>query len=537
MGTALFTGLSGLQAHQQSLDVIANNIANVNTTGYRSSSVQFEDVFYQTLQGASGASGTNGGTNAIQVGLGVKTGSISTDFNNGSYNTTGTSTDLAIEGNGFFVLSDGGSLTYTRDGSFEVNSQGYLIEPSTGQYVQGYLADENGVIDTASGITNIKIPVGGAAIVEATSNVDFTGNLDSDADVGTVVERTVQVYDSLGTEREVTLMLVKAPETNEWTWKAASGDQADFVGNLDADAAVGDTVERSVEVTDSEGTTRSVILTFTKTAADTWSYATSSADSTSSITGSGTVTFDSTSPSNGRISGTTTGTVDITFTDGSTLNMDMDFSLMTQVASDTNLTAYDPPAVSDTDISSIVAGGTLRFGTDGQILSGGTGNVSVDFVDTSASVPTDPLLFTFDFGDLTQLSGTSDADVFSQNGYPRGVLESYDFASDGTINAVYSNGLTRVVGQVATATFSNNGGLVRTGDNQFAETSASGLAQIGLPSTGGRGSIAGGTLESSNVDLATEFSNLILTQRGYQANARTITTADTLLQEAVNLVR
>lgn len=169
----------------------------------------------------------------------------------------------------------------------------------------------------------------------------------------------------------------------------------------------------------------------------------------------------------------------------------------------------------------------------------GTPEVSVPLAAFGAldSYPDTPFEFEINFSSVTELASDSDATVTNQDGFARGTLESFNIARDGTINGVFSNGLTRVIGQIALASFANVGGLERDGSNLFRDTPASGTPQIGLPNTGGRGQVSGGVLEGSNVDLGTEFSNMIVTQRGFQANARTITTADTLLQETVNLVR
>ncbi len=414
MGAALFTGVTGLLVHQRRLDVIADNIANVNTTGYRASRVQFQSLFAQTLSGGQAPVGGLGGINPKQVGLGANIGSIETRFTQSALITTGVATDLAIQGDGFFILYDGEVYSYTRDGAFSVGANGYLVKPSTGQLVQGYIADANGNIDYNAPIQSLSIPLGSASIVRTTTNVQFTGNLDATAAVGDTVVRTVRVYDSLGNARDLTLTFTKSATTNEWDWTVTT-----------TDAAV------------------------------------------SSITGSGTITFDS----------------------------------------------------------------------NGSVTAGGTGTVTINFVPGAPSVPTDPFTFTFDFADTTQLGGVSNIALFSQDGFPLGSLESFTFGQDGVIVGVFTNGLTRVLGQIALAAFPNNAGLVRIGQNQFRESPNSGFPQVGPPSSGARGAVTGGVLETSNVDLGTEFSNLILTQRGFQANARTITTADTLLQEAVNLVR
>lgn len=418
MGSAIYAGVTGLQVHQRRLDVIASNIANVNTTGYRGSRVLFQDLFSQTLQGPRAPVGPFGGNNPMQVGLGVRLASIDTNFGQGTLQTTGVASDLAIQGGGFFVLSDGSGNYYTRDGSFDINANGQLIDSATGLFVQGFQANGAGIIDPNGAVTNLTIPVGGASIVRATTIGTLIGNLNADAAVGDTVTRTIQVFDSLGTARNLTITFEKTATTNEWEWSLSTTDP-----------------------------------------------------------------------------------------DIATLSPD----------------AGTP--------------GTITFDASGAVTAGGIGAVTVTFAAGLPATPVDPFLFDLNFTAMSQLSDTSDITLQNQDGYPRGTLEAFNIGGDGIINGVFSNGLTQVIGQVALASFANNGGLTRFGDNLFRDSPGSGPAQIGIPNTGGRGSVSGGVLEGSNVDLGTEFSNLIVTQRGFQANARTITTADTLLQETVNLVR
>ena len=440
--TAMFTGVTGLLAHQRRLDVVANNIANVNTTGYRASRVLFQDLFSQTLRGGTPPVGSFGGQNPYQVGLGVGIASIDVLHDQGSLFTTGVASDFAIQGNGFFVLSDGSGSYYTRDGSFALNANGVLIDPATGMRVQGYMADSNGVVDVNTTTpSDIVIPAGETSIVQATSSATLGGNLEANAAEGTEVVRTVRVYDSLGTPRDVRLTFTKRAQVddgtgtlyNAWVW------QAEFEGTDVTNVPAG---ESGVVLFDANGAFH---LEGSLTAAD-------------------------------------------AFTDRSALP------------------SQDEVSIPDTSF-------------------------------TGPSIPVVPFDFSIDFSSVTELAADSDVTITRQDGYPRGVLESFNIGADGIINGVFTNGLSRVMGQVALATFTNIGGLARHGDNMFIETAASGVAQVGAPSTGGRGTVAGGVLEGSNVDLGTEFSHLIITQRGYQANARTITAADTLLQETVNLVR
>ncbi len=430
MGTALFTGVTGLKAHQTRLDVVAANIANVNTIGYRSGRVLFQDLFSQTLRGASGPEGGFGGANPQQVGLGVEVASIDTSFEQGSLITTGNASDLAIQGNGFFILSDGVKNAYSRDGSFTLNSNGELIEPGTGMKVQGYMVDENGNIDTNTVPTDITVPLGGTGIVRASTLAKFIGNLNPTEDPdnpGKVVNRSVEVVDSLGKPHNVDLTFTKqpAPAENTWQW------QAEYDGV---------------------------------------------------VVGGGNAT-----------------------------------SLLFFNASDGTF-----------DEAASQASEAIEF------------SISASALGENGSIPED-LTVALDFSEITQLaSGTdldSDLTLQAQDGFERGTLQRFLISADGEVVGVFSNGLSRTIAQVALANFSNVGGLLRDGNNLFTETTNSGSPQVGAPETGGRGSVSGGVLENSNVDLGDEFSNLIITQRGYQANARTITAADTLLQETVNLIR
>ncbi|MCH8204152.1 MAG: flagellar hook protein FlgE [Candidatus Hydrogenedentes bacterium] len=449
MGTALFTAVTGLQSFQRRLDVIANNVANVNTVGFRGSRVLFGDLFSQTLEGASAPDGTFGGTNPSQVGLGVGIATIDVDHSQGSLTTTGFASDLAIQGAGMFILNDGAANTFTRDGSFSLNANGFLIDPATGLFVQGFGLDAAGNIDIQGEVGNLQIPLGGAAIVQATTLTSLIGNLSADATIGDplavppippdTVTRTIRVFDSLGTAREIQLTFTKIAQVddggtlfNAWEWDA---------------------------------------------------------------------TFDGVSVVNFGMAGGTR-----------------------------------PVLLFNPDGSLAQAGFDDGAGTLVGTLAPGVFNISIAAF-PGDSIPETPFEFNIAFSDVTSLSGLSELTNPTQDGFPLGVLEDFNIGENGIINGVFSNGLTRVLGQVALATFSNVAGLERVGSNRFRVSSSSGMAQIGQSNTGGRGSISGGVLEGSNVDLGTEFSNMIVTQRGFQANARTITTADTLLGEAVNLIR
>ena len=438
MGSAMYTGVTGLLAHQRRMDVVANNIANVNTTGYRSARVQFQDLFSQTLQGGSGPVGNFGGTNPLQVGLGVGIGSIDTDFGQGPLFSTGVASDLAIQGSGFFVMGMGAENFYTRDGTFSLNSRGQLIDPATGMHVRGYMSDANGVVALDAPLTDLSVPVGSAAIVRATESASLAGNLDASSTTGATIERTIRVYDSLGTPRDVRLTFTQH-------------DQVDDGGTM----------------------------------YNAWVYAASY--------------------------------------DGNDV---------------TNVPAGESGVLLFDGNGAFHAEGSLDTGTfTSRAALPSQNQISVASVGPGGAQPTLPFEFALDFAYVTDLDQASDITVTSQDGFPRGTLQSFSIGGNGIISGTFSNGLTQVLGQIALASFSNVGGLARRGDNMFAETTASGVPQVGRPQTGGRGSVSGGVLEGSNVDLGSQFSNMIVTQRGFQANARIISAADVMLQEAVNLVR
>lgn len=411
MMRSMFAGVSGLKNHMLLMDVISNNIANVNTVGFKAGQVNFEDLLSQTVRGASASTSTLGGTNPIQVGLGVKLGSVSNNFTQGSLQVTSNQTDLSIQGDGFFILSKGnGTTAYSRAGGFSIDSTGKLINPSDGYTVQGWMANNAGTIDTNTTIQNITIPIGkGILQPKATTQIQYQGN-------------------------------------------------------LPANDTIGDTVVGSIEVRDSQGAAHSVTMTFTKTGNNVWSWA---ASGQTGITGSGTVTFGT----DGLLSATT----------GSAI-------------------AFTPAGAAALSI-------TPEFGATGLTTS------------------------------VTQFSTDSTIAGTSQNGYPSGDLQSISISDDGVISGMYSNGLNRTLAQIATASFNNPQGLTKVGDNMYTVSNSSGDPQVGTSGTGNRGTITAGTLEMSNVDLSQEFTNMIVAQRGFQANSKTIMTADQMLSDLVNLRR
>ncbi|NUU15879.1 flagellar hook protein FlgE [Cellulomonas humilata] len=389
---SLFSGISGLRSHQTMLDVTGNNIANVNTTGFKSSQTQFQDTLSQVVQNAGGAQAGTGGTNPAQVGLGVRVAGITTNFTQGASQITGRSTDMMIQGDGFFVVRKGAESYYTRAGSFDFDSTGQMVLPGEGALVQGWAA-VNGVVDTNGPLSDLRVPAGAIMPAVATTSATYEGNLDADAADGTVLERTVAVFDAIGNERELA-------------------------------------------------------LTFTKSATG-WS-------------------------------------------------------------------------LSATDGTATAAPGPLTFAADGSLAAPTTLTVGGVTVDISA---------------LSGFAGLDTAKAKTQDGQAAGTLQSFALGADGTITGSFSNGLKQTIGRLALGSFTNPSGLEKAGGSLFRTSVNSGEPQVGAAGTGGRGSLAGGSLEMSNVDLSAEFTSLIIAQRGFQANSRVITTSDEVLQELVNLKR
>jgi flagellar hook protein FlgE len=394
---SLFSGISGLRAHQQMMDVTGNNIANVNTTGYKSSQAVFQDTLSQMVNAAGAPQNQAGGTNPAQAGLGVRLASINANFGQGAAQTTGKSSDMMIQGDGFFVVKSGGESLYTRAGSFTFDANGSLTTPN-GQIVQGWGADSAGTVNTAGAPGDIKLPIGISLAPTITDSITLTGNFSNEALIGDTKDIPIKVYDANGAANTIVLNFQK---TDPVTWTMTLPD----------------------------GTTAPVAFT------------------------------------NGKAVGTP-----------------------------------DPLTGVDT--------GKLQLGP-----------------------------YSVDIHDLTQYSGNTEARVSNSNGSGAGILSSYTVSNTGQIVGVFSNGLKQTLGQLALANFNNVNGLEKIGDSMFRSTVNSGLAQVGAAGSAGLGLITSGTLEMSNVDLAQEFTNLVIAQRGFQANSRVITTSDEILQELVNLKR
>lgn len=408
MMRSLFSGISGLRNHQTRMDVIGNNIANINTVAFKSSRVNFQEVFSQTLRGGSSPSDGTGGQDPLQVGLGMSVGSIDSVNIAGNVQTTGLMTDMAIQGDGYFILSDGSGKYYSRAGDLRRDGNDYLVGVQ-GMRVKGWMAS-SGLFGAKNRDTlkDVRIPMGEGIPATPTSRAQFARNLDSGAPTGTLVSRTFGAYDSLGNVHDVTVAFEKTAGLREWSW-TASGDGV---------------------------------------------------------------------------------------TPGST--------------------------------------GTIVFGPDGTFSSEDDGQITIT-VPGANDIEIEP-----EFGDMTQvasLDGVSTAELSASNGLGPGVLKSFTVDSQGIITGAYSNGANQPIAQVALAFFPNPAGLLKIGEGLYIGTGNAGLCRVDAPGNSGTGAIAPASLEMSNVELATEFTNMIITQRGFQASSRIITVSDEMLQELANLKR
>jgi len=407
----MYSGVSGLLANEEMLDVIGNNIANVNTVGFKSGSADFASVLSQTVSGAAAPANGNGGTNAAQVGLGVQVAGIGTNFTQGADQQTGVSTDLAVEGSGMLVVNQGGQQLYTRNGTLSFDANGDLVNPE-GAIVQGWMAGTGGQINNNGPLTNVVVPTTTLIPPTPTATVTIGGNLPTNPTVnaaGTAtVDTTTNVYDGQGTA---------TPITFAFTYTAGTGG-----------------------------------------AAGTWAVQAQDA------------------------SGTDIGTSQaLTFNSSGVLTAPTNYAI------------------------------ALGTGATAQ-------NVAINFAAQGAG--------------LVSYGGTSAVNI-SQDGQGTGNLQSITIGGDGVLSGIFSNGQTETLGQVAVASFSNPSGLTNAGGSMYNTSANSGTPQVGAAGTGGRGTISSGVLEGSNVDLSQAFSDLIVAQRGFEANSKVVTTSDQILQDLI----
>lgn len=400
--------LTGLEASSTALNTIANNLSNMNTTAFKSQNVSFSDLFYQQI-------GSNGAGNPLQVGAGTQVGSTETDYSQGSINETGNATDVALNGNGFFVIANGNETEYTRDGNFSLTSDGALTTQS-GQQVMGYPV-ANGAVNTNAPLAAIQVPVGEVEQPQATTLLSMTANLDSSSATGTVVPAQVTMYDSLGVSHVAT-------------------------------------------------------IDFTNNGGGAWGY------------------------SIALPAGDATGGANLT----GTLQFDANGNLTTPAAN--------------------VPG--IQFSG----LSDGANNMT--FTWNLYGANNEPT--------ITQVSSVSAVSATNQNGFQSGEYSGFSIDANGVVSAEFSNGQTTPVGQLALASITNEQGLTITAGNNYQTTLASGSASVGVAGAAGLGTMQDEALEQSNVDISTQFSDLIVAQQSFEASSKAITTFDTVSQETINMI-
>ena len=579
MMRSLFSGVSGLKVHQTRMDVIGNNIANINTIGFKSSRTTFSDMLSQLQSSASAPTDGLGGVNAKQIGLGVNVESIDLIFTDSSPQQTGKNTDLALSGNGLFVLRNGNQNYYTRNGAFMFDESGYYVMPGSGLRVQGWNAVD-GEINTNGTPTDVMVEVGKTMEATATTAIDYSGNLNKETlvidkisyvratgvtdeqvfdrvatgtednplsinvDGENVIAATITmrdgstqhvtsgyyevgksipittlatVYDSLGGRHEVTVLLDKDPystdtaantdatETQTGTYYYATNDTvpgARYIAT--ATGTTDDNGEAYYAYTDANGEKQTVLQ--------------------SALTSG--VSYDNRwraylAPGVGQ-KGPGAGTdfkniVDTTESDGSTMEATM------------NATRDTAGEVTSTEVS------YLYFNTTGQFVTNGRSQeaeITFTYGDGNGAGENTGVV---SFAGMTQYANSTTTSP-TTNGNTAGILQSLAIDGDGIISGTYTNGLIRQEAQIAVAQFNNSSGLTKVGTTIYQESNNSGLANIKTISDFGL-NVTASALEMSNVDLATEFSDMIITQRGFQANSKMTTVSDEMLETLVNMKR
>ncbi|MFN2528322.1 MAG: flagellar hook protein FlgE [Candidatus Baltobacteraceae bacterium] len=496
---SLFIGVTGLNAFQNQIDVISNNIANTGTTGYKGQRVTFADLLYQQQGFASGPSQTRGGVNPLDVGLGTKVNTIDTIFQQGGLETTGINTDLAINGDGFFVLNNvngTGSPTYTRDGAFSLNSNGLLYDPSSGLAVQGYMAGANGTITATGTPGSINIPIGLKAQASATGG---TGSVKVGPNGDSVFDM------SMGGNLDQTQWIKEAQQVSN----GGAGGGA---------AGAGATTTVTTTVYDSLGNAHQATLVY-------------SPDATGAGAGSG-LPATVNNASGTAVAPATRWKVTASFADGTMINgsaapQTLGYAYFDKNGQFINTSSLTTPTAATVHTNGSIP--TTAAGDEMNVTAWGTAPGNAANAPTAGpTVPTNGI--GLDFSQQTALAGAYTSNVLTQNGYAQGILSNITIGQDGTVLGAFTNGQSKALAQVAMATFQNEQGLQRLGGNKFTTTANSGLAQIGTGTTGRFGAIQSGALEQSNVSLADEFTKMILAQRSFQANARSISVADQDLQ-------
>lgn len=556
--TAMYTGLTGMNANQNRIDVIGHNISNVNTTAFKASRALFQSQFSQVLTAGSSPNDTLGGTNPTQIGKGVVMAVTQRDFNDGAIETTGITSDLAIQGGGLFVVQKpGAGQAYTRDGSFSVDSQNKLVSVD-GYRVQGFGVDDQfNVIPAVLG--DITIPLGSTTIARATQNVVMDGDLAADGTIATTGSRTESqalvdggggaatagtaladlrdaanpgtplfAADGVITISGITKGGRSMPDATFTVGTDGStlGDFATWLQGVvgvntsaDAPAGAGVTIENGMVIVQSNpGEDNSIAISATAITSN------NAADAVP-------FTFTQAQDADGSSIFTSFTVYDSL---GTPVNLNVTFTL--ESTPDTGpVWRYYVEQASVSGPGRALGTSTIAFDTNGNFVSAAANQFNVDRSDTGAATP---MTIALDFSGINGLSTTvSNVIMAEQDGFPPGTLQGFGVGQDGVISGAYSNGLSRPLGQVALAVFTNPEGLIADRDNLYLAGPNSGAATITAPGQFGAGQVLGGSLELSNVDLAREFIGLITSSTGFQAASRVISTSNDLLDQLLLVIR
>lgn len=564
MSFALSTGVTGLDAHQKMLDVAGNNIANVSTTAFKASRIVFSELLSETIKKASQPTTNTGGTNPQQMGSGVGIGGITPLMSQGNIVSTGNPLDMAIEGEGYFVVNDGSKNVYTRAGSFAVDANSNLVDPATGYIVQriGSTGESEGL--QTVGDSNIRIPYDTALAAKATSQVTLQGNLSADAVFTTPQTQELTsdtAYSADNATPETTTLLSALDQYSYTSGTALTSATITVSGKLHNGTAITDGTPLAVTATTTLGDVINHINAVLGT------------NATAKLEDGQIVITDSTS-------GYSKLDVNLAFANSGTATLEMpNYFKYSTVGGDQvqniNTVIYDSQGGSHVLSAALVRTGTsntwemvlasvtgdvtglnygnrriegIEFGTDGSYAGlNATIDDEAEFTITFAHDTANPQTIDFDLGTagkfngLTQFatgaSGTSTAVAREQDGYAAGNLIGVSVNKEGIIIGSFSNGIKKDIAAMQVALFQNTVGLESIGGGYYIPSANSGEAIATQGMIGGAGAVHGGALEKSNADVATEFVNMIQAQNGYQANARTIRVANDILRELTSLIR
>ncbi len=553
---SLFAGVSGLRNHQSMMDVIGNNISNVNTIGFKGSRVTFSDTFNQFVKSGTNPTSTSGGTNSFQVGLGMKINSIDRNWNQGTFERTGITTDLALQGQGLFILKSNGQQFYSRAGAFIFDADGKLVNPQNGAVVQGKIANGLGEIPAGTTLQDIVIDKNLRLPAVKTTEVAWGGNLQSSST--TIRTDIVELVGNLKKETPTSTQYFPGPANTDWSVSTIynkDGKQYQLWSRYEEDTSGAWTYY--YEIRDDAGNPLGT-----------------------PITGSQALTFDS-------LTGACTTNQIVIQNTNEKIEYKLNFSSLSNLIADSNVvTRVDKAEVPEPVLGAVTifdslgnphtlsvkfehidnnrwswsvsipsTSGSLSPNSYGEIYFDPNGQIQSVWQagsQVTSSPPIPKVTFTpasgaeaqiidIDFGSgtagVTQTNLTSQIAALSQNGSASAALSNLNIDQYGNIIGIFSNGNSRTLAQIMVATFKNLNALVSVGDNMYNVAANSGDPRIDTPGENSVTTIQSGALEQSNVDLSEEFTKMIISQRGFQANARVITTADNLLQEITNLIR